>query len=842
MRNPQQRARLGLAVLLAAVAGGAGISLPIAAGAQGFEEIVVTARKREESLQESPATVTALTVETIANRQIRTVSDVARYTPGLSLADAFGRATERPVIRGLGNVLAGVQFGVESGTAYFVDGVYYPGDIGTLNIDSVERVEVIRGPQSALYGRNTYAGAVNFVTRKPGDRFYGDVKLRAGSDNDYNGSIGVSGPIIEGKLAASLFLRSYSFDGEYTNVITGNKVGDEETNSLSGVLHWTPTEQLSLTGRVSYQRNRDGTRAFFLQPSAMNNCFPGTRSLAAWPNASGGSTNNFQYYCGDVERPGDTVALNDGPLAPGRTAPLVPGIVPNPAPGFGVVTPVYNPQQGVAFSGVHRDLTYASLLGDWDIAGSGWNAVGSFAWRDEELKTGSDSDHSSINVLGTFFGEECPLCGSGIDNAEDYSVELRLDSPQEHRLRGMAGLFFYDQTVESRDITFSKPDGGPVEDEGGVENWAVFGMLEYDLLDNLSASLELRYFEEDKDFKAFDASGATTFSQKASFDGTAPRFSLKWNVSDAVMLYGIYAKGFKPGGLNGEDGDAVGKPEYDQEESDNFELGIKSTLLDGRLIANIAAFFIDAQKIQLTTPLASGGGTLTSIVTNQGDGEVTGVEVELSWAVNDMLTLGANYALADSEFTKGCDEFQWTLTSGGGELKDATTCTGFVPDVPGSGTGDGSIVGHQFPLSSKHQVSAYADFRREIGRGGLEFFTNLDVSWEDKKPVQVHNLAWVPDATILNGKVGIGGENWSVSLYGRNLTDEDAPSMVTRWLQDPLFDFVGGVGDPSAAGATNCPAGPFRPDCEVIWPRAFFGDMRRGRNYGIEFKVSFGRD
>ncbi|MGI9344234.1 MAG: TonB-dependent receptor plug domain-containing protein, partial [Gammaproteobacteria bacterium] len=223
----------------AAVAGAAMQSDPFK------EEMTVTARRREESLQDVPVAVSAFGETDFIDRQLRTVEDVARFTPGLSFAKAFGRTTERPVIRGMGNVLAGVQFGVESGTAYFVDGLYYPGDLQSLNLNNLQRVEVVRGPQSALYGRNTYAGAINFITKGPAEEFESNVKVRYGEDTDAEIFANVAGPLIDGVMSGELGIRYYTFDGEWTNQVTGRDVGDEETTAINGVIDWSPVDNVS---------------------------------------------------------------------------------------------------------------------------------------------------------------------------------------------------------------------------------------------------------------------------------------------------------------------------------------------------------------------------------------------------------------------------------------------------------------------------------------------------------------------------------------------------------------------------------------------------------------------
>jgi len=808
------------AVALASL-GAAVCATPVLAQSGGermLEEITVTARRREESLQDVPVSVAVVDAAAIEARSLQSIDDVARFTPGLSFSKAFGRATERPVIRGLGNVLAGVQFGVESGAAYFVDGIYYPGDLQGLNLNDLERVEVIKGPQSALYGRNSYAGAINFVTKSPGEELSGDVRLLFAEDGEEDLRVSVSGPLIPGVLGGSLSLRTYSFDGQWENQVTGLTVGDESTDSIAGMLEWTPTEQLRVRVRGQYQEDDDGTRPLFLQPGTENNCFPGLRSLSSLP--LWGVDNNFQYFCGDIqERP---IALNDRD-AVGDT--VLRGDVP--AAGGTFFGDPYSRTDGTAFDGVKREINLASFLADYQF-NNGYSLTVSSAYRKEEQSTGSDSDHSSVSFK--FSGgtpgepfEESLFAISGISEREDYSIELRFDSPQDRDLRWMVGAFYFDQQIDGFDIAFGAPERYQTTtsptDEQKLSNEAVFGSITYDFSERLTASAEIRYMEEDKSLQ--DVEG---FSGQDTWTSTTPRVTVNYQLSEDVMLYASYAEGAKPGGLNGSIGQSIGVPIYDQEESINYELGAKSTLMGGRLIANAALFFTEVTDIQLTTPAEiPGSQNLTSVATNQGEGEVLGLELELSYYATDNLMLGFNYALADTEFTKGCDEDQWTLTSGGGRWTgNAATSADFT------GSGDCSIKGNQFPLSSEHQASAFMNFTMPIS-SGMEFFFNADVSYESEKPVQVHNLAFAPEATLVGSRLGINGKNWTLAAFGRNLTNEDAPPMATRWLSLPYLS----PGFPTLNIAANVPGADTRS------PRAFFAAARRERQLGAEFIYRF---
>lgn len=810
-------------VAAASIGAGFGVSAPAAhaqdAMAEESDTIVVTARRQEETLIETPAAVSAFDSEALERLQIESVDDIARYTPGLSFARAFGRSTERPVIRGQSNVLANVQFGVESGTAYFVDGLYYPGSIQSLDLAAVERVEVIRGPQSALYGRNTYAGAINFITRRASDEFGFRTSLRGAEHGEYDARAAVEGPLAPG-VGAILSLRYYTYDGEFENTVTGDTVGSEETFSAAGALDWEMTPNFNVRLRASANFDNDGPLALFLQPAASNNCMPGRRSLAFWPNS--GSTNNFQYYCGVIEPA--PVALNTAPSS--GPVPIVPGVPPTAL--FSPVPPgPYNPGDGTAFDGIERETFLVSALSSWDIGGSGYTLDFDVAYRNETEKFGADSDHSSVNVI-TAPGAEAFFANTSRDDIDDYSMEVRLTSPREDRIRWMLGAYYFDQEIVGNDITFADPEGRRTRDDfSTLTNKAVFGMLEFDITETLTLALEGRSAEETKTLDDNGtAGGPVTFSRSVTFENFTPRVTLRWMPSSDLSFYAIYAEGVKPGGLNGSIGAAVARPEYAQEESENYELGMHAAFLDGRLQVNLAGYYVEATNVQLTTaiPPLSGTGATTSIVTNQGQGEIQGAEFDFNWRVSPSWTFGGSYAWTLPEFTAGCDEDQWTLTSGGGLITDPIACTG---TAQAGFTGNGSIAGNRYPLTSEHQASLNFDFRPNFGVGEMTFFAQGDVTYESSKYVQVHNLAETGDATLVGGRLGLEGERWTIGLFGRNLTDEDSITMATRWLQTPYFTFLSPTLNTTASGFSRGT------------PRAFFGSLRRGRTLGLEVRYQY---
>ncbi len=786
-----------------------------------LEEVLVTARKQEESLQKVPTAVTAVGADMIEALQMNSIEDVARFTPGFSFSKAFGRITDRPVVRGLSNVLAGVRFGVESGAAYFVDGVYYPGGIQSLDIYDLERVEVVRGPQSALYGRNSYSGAINFVTHtaQP-EAWKGGVRASVGQNGRQDLSLRVSGPL-SNMLSGGFKLRHHSYDGEWKNLVTGDTIGDEETTSFSGNLNWQIEDSTNV--RIRYQNNddKDGTRPFFLHPRTENNCYP------AFDSTSGAdSTTQFLYYCGAIKpRP---IALNDGAAESAEALKQLIIDLGYNVDGFENIAAI--PRAGVAFSGAERELQFFSLLAEHELE-NGHRLVFSTAIREDERTSGSDSDHSPVNLFlnAAFgpedFGQESSIQGSEVDIWDDMSLELRWESPQDQALRWRVGYFYFSQDAEKEEIEFLAERDGNRTSESSLENTAFFASLSYDFAPQWSVDLEVRRQEEEKEQTDYRNPPVLTlpaelYEDDGEWDSTTPRLTLSWAMDENTTLYGIYAEGVKPGGLNGTNGQGAGIPTYEQEESTSWEGGLKRVWRDGTVITNLAMYFTEITELQGTEPVPSGSASTVSIADNKGEGEVFGLEAELRWLLGDGMDISANYSLADSELTTGCDETQWAITSGGGTLfpggpSDARTTNP-------NDRGDCSIKGNQFAFSPKHSASVVWSYRRPLqtqmmsflGGGAVELLASVDWSYESKKYAQVHNGAYTDAYNLLGARIGLREASgaWTLTLFGKNLTDADEPVLVTRWIS-PYFN--------SSRG------------------RWFFANPRPERHIGVEFAYNF---
>ncbi len=721
--------------------------------ARPLDEIVVTARKREELLKDVPIAVTAISDERISELNLQTVEDVARFTPGFSYTAAFGRRNgERPVIRGQSNILG------EPNASFFVDGVFISGPSVSTEIASLERVEVIKGPQSALYGRATFAGAINYVTRRPTNLLEGEVRASGAEHGEYELSAWASGPLVDDRLLFFVAARHWEYGGEWTNQLTGKKVGAQETNSLSGKLLWNITDNLEAIGLISYSEDDDNHMALTFQGREFNNCLPRGPSN---PRSRG-------YYCGE--------AIDTADLPVQLRTDLFP--------------------KG---GGLERDRIRGSLTLDWHL--SDWTLTSVTAYSDVSEDTETDVSYAGYDAFAALFnpGAFWRLEGEG---TKDLSQEIRFRSPEDRPLRVTAGVYYWDSEFETTRNLKVLPSGDIVPNSGGltqrdVTNEAIFAGIEWDISDSWTFTLEGRYGKDKVKQRSLDIpSGGAGYevvaTQEGDFSNFLPRATLTWKLNPGVTLYANYAEGAKPGTFNSGAVLAVpGVPEtVDEEQSRNYEIGAKTSLLDGRASLNVALYYIDLFDQQLTqtafveTPT---GSVANSYIENVGKTVSKGVELELSIQLTENWDLQLGYSYNDSEIKEYLNQDQADLYS------DQPTSAFAPPNCGGDGQPTcaelaaqdlatfGDVSGQRPPRAPENQ--AFLATRAQFPLGDrLSWFVAGDVTYEGSKFAQVHNLIETGDRTYLGARVGVSGENWSVTLWGKNLTDDTTTTDILRYI------------------------------------------------------------
>ena len=754
----------------------------------------------EEGLQDTPVAVTAISASQLEELGILSLADISKMTAGLVFDSEFGRGANRPVIRGQANILN------DSGVSYFIDGVYISGAIDDYDLEDVERVEVVKGPQSALYGRNTYSGAINIITRSPGEEYGGRVKLEYGADEQHQISASISGPLADG-VAAGLSFRQYELGSPFTNRFDGSEIGVQESTSISGVLELRPNDRLLVRARGYYGKRDDGQPAVAATRYFNNNCYVDNGSLY------GGAG---RYFCGEV-KPLDinTDWTRQAPNARDEDE---------------------NTQFSLKIDYQLNDrLTLTSITG--------------FNERDEAFVIDGDYLPTSFHVSNFTpsgfpfggFADGPPFlygyAGTMTDftfatgtETEDFSQEVQLSFSMD-RLQGMIGAYYFDQEATASDIrevsdsqqgiaranwfaelqrlqglcaanflcesmtpffgsTIVVPRDVNALD---IENTAVFGMVTFALAENFRATLEGRYQDENiKQDAVIQNLGEPVEGQvasKASFDGFLPRVTLDWRPTEAHLLYLSYAKGTKPGGFNSTVAIEAGVPTFDEEDVDSIEIGLKSTLAGGQLVANLAAFRNEVKGYQLTQNVRSGQNT-TSATVNAGDADIHGFEAELLARPSAMegLTMTLNYAWTDSEFQRGFDQNQGVLLDAADDgLINCSTGDQF-PQVEGCTSLFGAIKGKRIPRTAEHQLFADVELRGPIADwDGWQWFIGANYAYESSKFSQVHNEAETGETSLINARLGFANDRYALRLWVRNLTGEDTPYNVLRYAEPEAF-------------------------------------------------------
>ncbi|RYY27040.1 MAG: hypothetical protein EOP62_07700 [Sphingomonadales bacterium] len=743
--------------------------------------ILVTARKRAETALDVPIAVSAFNSVAIQDRLVQSVAELAQFTPGFQMQEAFGRSGDRPVMRGASNILVS-----DGKVGIYLNGAPYLGDFSSLELANVERVEVIKGPQSAVFGRGSLSGAVNVVLKRPGERIEGTVSATYGNYNRREFSASLSVPITPW-LGVQGGVKLFDIDGQYKNTaIVGERLGNQNSNQYTAGIFLDPSSDISASARWLHQTDDDGPYAIALQPSTRNNCYLSTRP----------------YYCGPVSTP-TSFALNT---------------------------------DKIQRSGLYRNADRFISEASWDIAGSGYELSFQTSHSNQTTVTGADQsfDGREFLLLGSVFvctnfvpigNQKCTQSGfnttEGLQRTTQTN-EVRITSPSTDRVRWRIGAFTsVDRITPMKEYLEASELGlDLLGDRKRVQNKAIFGGVDFDVTDNFTLGAELRH-QVDKvsattlSYRAGDVFPASYFVgltlpnpnqivgvprvRATTFKATLPRFTANWRIDRELSFYAQYSQGNSPGGFN-----PVTAPSstFKEEKLTNYEIGFKTSRF-GFDYLNLSAF-VQNYNDQVLTNTYTTATAIDSYSVNIGRTRIRGLELEGALPiVRNMLRLQFNYTFLDAEIREGIEPEQAILLRG-------TACkTGTVTNLDLAGCrAAASIAGNRPPLVSKHMGSVGLRFNQEVS-SGWDVFAGADVIYRSSFYDQVMNLAESGNSTRLNLQIGVhDAHGLRFTLYGKNVLNDKTPVGILRYV-----DLGAGVakapsGDSARAFAITPPRKP----------------------------------
>jgi len=735
------RTRLVLPTVMA-VAGMLAGDLALAQDDLMFEEIVVTARKRTENLQEVPLSITAISGEELEKASVYALDDLAEITPGLTYQNIG--AFNTPTIRGLGQT---DQIGLQANVGVFIDGVFLNNrsslEFGVLDL---ERIEVVKGPQSALYGRNTFAGAINYVTRNPSTEDVGG-RLSAEIGNAGRWEIGgsVNFPLGE-NAAVRLFAATSEFDGTITNVRDGDKLGGyNERSSYGASLIFDPSEDLSIKLFAARTEIDEDQPPLIIIPASRNNC---------------GSTYNLpdgrvlhSLYCGGRQE-GDAPSLN----------------------GLG------NGQAGdftLAYINVEYDLAFATLTVN-------------FSHSESEYSTLFDNVSNPVAEtlpLGPLGFSAQFFTNNAGDVAEQQSYEVRLASNGDGPLDWLIGGAMFDTLTGGVISSISTLLDNPMEvgrisfvpERLDTDVKAAFGSVSYALNDQHRLTAAIRYTQEDQleertvqiffipNFPESMTSAASDFSY------ATPRVTYEYTWDDDTLLYASAARGVKSGGTNGPAFADTPYATFREESNWTYEAGIKTSILGGRGIFNATVYTVDWTDLQITAPASL---LIGSSVVNATAATSSGIEIDTTINVTDNLTFRGAVTWLNPEFDSG-------VTDGAIESYCGQRSPAYPPTVACST----DVGGQQLPRTSDFQYYLGATYTWPNLIGGFDAYARVDTSHQAGKYSLSLNQLDQGDINLTNMRIGLESERYEIALWAENLFDEDFNSSVTI-VTDPASGFA----------------------------------------------------
>lgn len=676
-----------------------------------LEEIVVTAQKRAESLQDVPLAVTAFSGDELTNFGVTNTQQLQQVTPSLLFSNRG--SISQPRIRGVGTTLS--LLGLEPSIALYVDDQYYSRNIGyVMELPDVERIEVLKGPQGTLYGRNATGGAIRVVTKDPAREFGGKVTLSGGNYDYIGGTIYVEGGLSE-TLRGS-FSTAVKDRGGYANNLApdAKDVDDLNVQMYRGKLVWDMTDNFTAKLAIDYTDKND------------------TQGIETFDVSTGGL---------------NTPRIFRLPAGSDRDD-------------------VYND-----FDDNAKIETFNSQL-RLDISFDNMDLVSITTYQDFTGEANGDFDASAAPILHTFseenvesISQELQLLSTGEGSLEWLLGAFYLDSDGDFQL-------FIDRSFLAA-VGFPVPPVAPLpRADLKTEAWAIFGQATWNFNDQWAVTVGGRYSEEEKDITSSSplfAPFGGQISRGDKWTEFTPKVTLEYN-TDVALYYFTYSKGFKSGGF--EYPLLPNSKTIDPEILDMYELGIKADLADDTLRVGASFYYYDYKDLQLNRNAQTGpGGVAISVpVDNAGDAEVFGLDVDITWLAADALTFTGGFTWLDTEYTSFPDAVAaaWNpnvppapfpsilnlaYDASGDELVRAPEFAAFVSMEYMFKIGNGATMPLNFSYSYKDKFD-------------WNLISDLPIAVTELRNDSISlvnaRLSYVPPS-----------ERWSVSMWVNNLTDED---------------------------------------------------------------------
>ncbi len=794
--------------------------------ALGIEEIVVTARRREEGILETPVAITAITSADLEKKGITSFNQLAESTAGVNISNASAgagrsdRSFQQITLRGMVPSSSSSTL-----TATFIDGVPVASPSAIASVSDPARIEILKGPQAAYFGRNTFAGAINVVNKLPGQELGGSFSLMGGSRSnlDFNGSL--DGPILDERFGFRVNVKYFNKDGSYDNgANTSETLGDQQTKSISLLLSAKPTDNFSAKLFLLHSEDDDGPSAQGYLSAYEVRAVNGVASVPA----QGGST------AGTVIIPNSSNCTISG-LAAGRDAsearvvrPYICGALPGLPAGFSpaqntfedslsaasLADPrqrVVSPSDGTHGFGLVRGYDHAHVNLDYQFGESGFTLSSLSGLNAEYYSEVADLDNYDTRLLSNPSnpGNTNPARRTfwdfifGVERETfDFSQELRLAYDKEGPFSGVVGISYLKTTIWNNLINISSEvlaganrDALTSAGKSPVKTQSVFFGTTYKFTDAIKVSFEGRYQQDNVRGLTSSApmgtvvgpATAATFGIPAGTYGPLaqlveedykeflPRLIVQYDFNDDLMGYASYSKGVNVGSntfntaflalssLGIQNAVDLGLSVVQKPEKiTNYEIGLKGRFLDGRATLQAGAYYA-----VWTDQLNNRSRVFNDLPVSQGG---IGTVQQVSGFANTGETKLQGLELEAT--ARLIDHLELNFSAAMNQSKIQSFTNPLVSQL--SGVIGNGFRGNQLPLSSKYSANLGAQYGTTISAWeDASWFARADFSWKDKQYLNAANLTWIKARTVVNFRAGVTRGALSVDAFVNNAFDDD---------------------------------------------------------------------